>query len=149
MPASSGLEDLKILLIDDDDTMRTLLRRMLSRMKVSNISEANGGREALERIAEPATPIDLVICDWNMPEMTGIEIFARARTLRPQIPFLMLTGRADIDSIIAAKTAGIAAYIVKPIAAQELKAKIAFLASFRRAPRPTPVGQAALRSNAA
>jgi two-component system, chemotaxis family, chemotaxis protein CheY len=125
MSAPAGLEDKNILIVDDDASMRTLTRRMLSRMGIANLAEAEGGAQAL-RLLE-AAPVDLVICDWNMPAMSGMELFARARSLRPDLVFLMLTGRADAESQAAARQAGVAAFMVKPISAPDLKAQIAHL----------------------
>ena len=125
MSALAGLEDKKILIVDDDASMRTLTRRMLSRMGIANLAEAEGGAQAL-RVLEAAA-VDLVICDWNMPAMSGMELFARARSLRPDVLFLMLTGRADAESQVAARQAGVAAFMVKPIAGPDLKVQIAHL----------------------
>ena len=125
MSAPTGLEDKKILIVDDDASMRTLTRRMLSRMGVTNLAEAEGGAQAL-RLLE-AAPVDLIICDWNMPAMSGMELFARARSLRPDLLFLMLTGRADAESQAAAREAGVAAFLVKPISAPDLRVQITYL----------------------
>jgi two-component system, chemotaxis family, chemotaxis protein CheY len=125
MSAPAHLEGKKILIIDDDPSMRTLTRRMLSRMGIVNLAEADGGAQAL-RLLE-AAPVDLVICDWNMPAMSGMELFARARSLKPDLLFLMLTGRADPESHAAARQAGVAALMVKPISVPDLKVQIARL----------------------
>jgi two-component system, chemotaxis family, chemotaxis protein CheY len=105
--------------------MRALLARMLSRMSVAKVMEAAGGPQGLERVE--ADQIDLVICDWNMPEMSGIEFFDRVHAMNPRLPFLMVTGRSDAKSIATAKKAGISAYIVKPISQRELQAKIQYV----------------------
>src|SRR5260370_25722991 len=125
MSAPAGLEDKKILVVDDDASMRTWTRRRLARRGFANLAEAEGGARAL-RLLEAAR-VDLVICDWNMPAMSGMELFARARSLRPDLPFLMLTGRADAESHAAARQAGVAAFLVKPISAPDLKVQIAYL----------------------
>jgi two-component system, chemotaxis family, chemotaxis protein CheY len=125
MNGPARIEDKKVLIVDDDASMRALIRRMLGRMKITNMIEAEGGEQALKRLK--TAPIDLVICDWNMPGMSGLELYGRARSFNPNLPFLMLTGRADPESQIAAKRAGIAAYMVKPISPVELKIKISFL----------------------
>jgi two-component system, chemotaxis family, chemotaxis protein CheY len=122
MSVPAGLEDKKILIVDDDASMRILIRRMLSRMGIANLLEADGGTQALELLA--TTPVDLVMCDWNMPAMSGMELFARARSLRPDLLFLMLTGRADAESHAAARNAGVAGFMVKPISAPDLKAHL-------------------------
>ena len=122
---SAGLEDKKILIVDDDASMRILIRRMLSRMGITQLIEADGGAQALQLLA--AAPVDLVICDWNMPAMSGMELFARARLLKPDLLFLMVTGRADAESHAAARKAGVAAFLVKPISAPDLKIQLAHL----------------------
>ena len=125
MSAAAGVADKKILIVDDDASMRVLVRRMLSRMGVANVIEAGSGAEALQLLA--AAPVDLVVCDWNMPAMSGMELLERARALRPDLLFLMLTGRADADSQAAARQAGVAAFMVKPISAPELKIQLTHL----------------------
>lgn len=125
MSVPASVEHKKILIVDDDASMRTLIRRMLSRLGIANLAEADSGAQALQLLA--ATPIDLVICDWNMPAMSGMELFARARLLKPDALFLMLTGRADAESHAAARQAGVAAFMVKPISAPDLKVQITHL----------------------
>lgn len=127
MGASLNLEGKTVMIVDDDQTMRVLIRRMLTRMKITNLVEAEGGAQALQQIEQSPSPFDLVICDWNMPGMSGIELFDRVHALKPGLPFLMLTGRSDANSVIAAKRAGVPAYIVKPISPEELRTKISYL----------------------
>jgi two-component system, chemotaxis family, chemotaxis protein CheY len=127
MNGEASLEGKTVMIVDDDQTMRTLIRRMLGRLRFSNLIEAEGGAAALQRLEEAPTGCDLIICDWNMPGMSGIELFDRVRALKPELPFLMLTGRADTNSVIEAKRAGVPAYIVKPISPAELKTKIFYL----------------------
>ena len=110
MSGVAALEGKRILIVDDDAAMRLLIRRMLARLGIANIVEAESGAEALQRLA--AAPVDLVMCDWNMPAMSGMELFQRARVHRPDLLFLMLTGRADADSHAAARKAGVAAFMV-------------------------------------
>jgi len=114
-----------LLIVDDDASMRILTRRMLSRMGLTQLVEADSGAQALQLLA--TAPVDLVICDWNMPAMSGMELFARARLLKPDLLFLMVTGRADAESHAAARKAGVAAFLVKPIAAPELKIQLTHL----------------------
>ena len=127
MDGSSPLENLTILLIEDDESMRTLVERMLSRLKIKVVAKQDGPA-ALQVLQAATQPVDLIICDWNMPGMSGMDVFEQARALRPELPFLMLTGRADLDSVVSAKKAGVAGYIVKPISLPELKTKLSFLA---------------------
>jgi len=127
MEGVTSLDGLNVMVVDDDEAMRMLVCRMLKRMKIDHIVEAAGGEQALERLAATPDAVDMVICDWNMPGMTGMELFKQVHASQPKLPFLMLTGRADLDSVVAAKKAGVNGYIVKPISPQELKTKIIFL----------------------
>ena len=127
MEGVTSFDGLNVLVVDDDEAMRMLVCRMLKRMNINRVVEVAGGEEALERLAAAPDAVDIVICDWNMPGMSGMELFKRVQTKHPKLPFLMLTGRADLESVVAAKKAGVHGYIVKPIAAQELKTKIAFV----------------------
>jgi two-component system chemotaxis response regulator CheY len=125
MSGSPNFATKTVMIVDDDQMMRTLMRRMLTRMSFADLLEAEGGEQALAQLDRRSC--DLIICDWNMPGLSGIELFNRVHAVRPGMPFLMLTGRADADSVIAAKKAGVPAYIVKPISADELRAKISYL----------------------
>ncbi|HZB94114.1 MAG TPA: response regulator [Stellaceae bacterium] len=144
-----ALEGVSVLVVDDDAAMRTLVCRMLKRMNIGHILEADGGEQALDRLATAGGKIDLVICDWNMPGMSGVDLFRQVHPSRPQLPFLMLTGRADLDSVVAAKKAGVHGYIVKPISPQELKTKITFLLSHAPAPTARSTGSAAASGSTA
>lgn len=126
MDGSSILRNLTILIVDDDAAIRTVLCRMCRRMSVRAVFEAEGGKEALHWLRTAMDPVDLIICDWNMPEMSGMELVDRMRSMAVITPFIMLTGRADVDSVVAAKKAGVAAYLTKPFSPEDLRAKILF-----------------------
>jgi DNA-binding NtrC family response regulator len=122
--ASGGLS---VLVVDDDGGMRMLISRMLKRMKVAHVIEADGGEQALERLSAAPGAVSIVICDWNMPGMSGMDLFRQVHASTPNLPFLMLTGRSDVDSVVAAKKAGVHGYLLKPISPLQLQAKIASL----------------------
>jgi DNA-binding NtrC family response regulator len=123
-----NLRGLSILVVDDDDDMRQLICTMIRRMN-SNILvvEAHSGEEALERISAALEPFSIVICDWEMPRMSGVDLFRLVHARDPKLPFLMLTGRTDLDSVVAAKKAGITGYLIKPVSPLQLQAKVAVL----------------------
>jgi two-component system, chemotaxis family, chemotaxis protein CheY len=119
---------LSILVVDDDDDMRKLICTMLRRMNANIlVIEAHSGEEALERISAALEPFSVVICDWEMQGMSGIDLFKQVHVRDPKLPFLMLTGRTDLESVVAAKKAGITGYLVKPVSPLQLRAKIAVL----------------------
>lgn len=116
--------DLKILIVEDQNEARAMMRNMLLELGVNQIFEASNGREALTFIDNAMDFIDLIICDWNMPSMSGVELLRQLRTVEPNMPFLMVTGRSDMESVVEAKSSGVTAYIRKPFSPKQLEAKL-------------------------
>ena len=115
---------IKILVVDDFATMRKVIRNLLKQVGYENIVEAEDGVIALKILK--SQKIDLVISDWNMPNMTGLELLkaVRADEDLKSTPFLMVTAEALQDNVIAAVKAGVSNYIVKPFTAEVLNEKI-------------------------
>ena len=119
----------KILIIDDTKSLRELLRAHLRRMGFWNIHEAENGQDALDKLWQGQNandPFHLVISDWNMPEMTGIDLLKRVR-MAPDwkgLPFLLLTTDSEKAKIVEAVQAQVSNYMVKPIDADTLKEKL-------------------------
>ncbi len=118
------LSDLKVLIVDDQDDARALVRNMLTEMGIHQIFDAPDGRQALSFIDAAFDFVDFVVCDWNMPGMSGVELLRQLRTVDPDIPFLMVTGRGDMDSVIEAKSSGVTGYIRKPFSPAQFEAKV-------------------------
>ena len=121
MPAAGKLT---VMVVDDQLTMRSLVRASLQQIGVNDVREYPGGAEALENLK--SRPANLVISDYNMPGMDGLE-FLRALRAQPQYKttaFILLTGRADRDLVVQAVKAGANNYLVKPFTAAVLKQKI-------------------------
>ncbi len=115
---------MKILIVDDYQTMLRILANLLKQLNFSNIEDAKDGAEALEKLR--AEKFDMVISDWNMEPMTGIELLREVRgdeTLK-HLPFIMITAESKSENVVAAKEAGVSNYIVKPFNAETLKGKI-------------------------
>ena len=115
---------MKILLVDDFPTMRKIVRNLLKEAGFTDIEEAENGLMALEKLR--AGQFELVITDWNMPEMTGLELLKKIReddSLK-NIPVLMVTAEATKECVVEAVQAGVSNYIVKPFTAAALKEKI-------------------------
>ena len=121
MPAA---KDMKILVVDDFSTMRRNVKNILKILGYQNIIEANDGAVAVPILEREK--IDLIISDWNMPEMTGIELLRHVRGSEElkEIPFLMVTAEAQQENIIEAVQAKISSCIVKPFTADTLREKI-------------------------
>ena len=119
-------KNMKILVVDDFSTMRRIVRNLLVELGFSNplIQEADDGNSALAMLN--SQPFDLVVTDWNMPNMTGIELLRaiRAEASLKGLPVLMVTAENNRDQIIAAAQAGVNGYIVKPFNAVTLKEKL-------------------------
>jgi two-component system, chemotaxis family, chemotaxis protein CheY len=115
---------IKILIVDDFATMRKVIRNLLKQIGYENIAEAEDGVAALRVLK--AQKIDFVVSDWNMPNMTGLDLLkaVRADAELSAIPFLMVTAEALQDNVVAAVLAGVSIYIVKPFTAETLNGKI-------------------------
>lgn len=112
---------MKFLVVDDSATMRRILVNSLQRIGYSDCVEAGDGKEALDKI-DPS--IQFIITDWNMPNMSGLELAKAARANGVTCPILMVTTRSVKEDIMAAIEAGVNNYIVKPFTPQVLKEKI-------------------------
>jgi two-component system, chemotaxis family, chemotaxis protein CheY len=119
-------KNLPILIVDDYSTMLRILRNLLAQLDFNNITDANNGDEALQKLLS-AGDIGLIISDWNMQPMTGLDLLkaVRANAKLKHIPFIMVTAESKTDNVIAAKQAGVSNYIVKPFNAETLKGKMA------------------------
>jgi CheY-like chemotaxis protein len=119
-----SLDKLRILIVDDQQEVRSMLRAMLSDLGITQSFEASDGKEAFKFMDAAMDFVDLVLCDWNMPNMTGMELLRQLRSVDPHLPFLMITGRGDIDSVYEAKSVGVTAYIRKPFSPAQLEVKL-------------------------
>lgn len=116
--------NMKILVVDDFSTMRRIVRNILKQLGYSNIEEAEDGVMALQKLKSDR--FDFVVSDWNMPNMTGLDLLkaVRADAATKDIKFLMVTAEALQEHVLAAVQAGVSNYIVKPFTAETLKEKI-------------------------
>ena len=113
-----------VLVVDDYKTMLRIIRNLLNQLKFTNIHEATDGDAALTKLRD--NKIGLVISDWNMEPMTGLQLLreVRADANLKDTPFIMITAESKTENVIAAKEAGVSNYIVKPFNAGTLKTKI-------------------------
>lgn len=113
-----------ILVVDDYNTMRRIIRNLLKQLGFDHVEEAAHGGEAIVKLRERS--YGLVISDWNMEPVTGLELLkqVRADDKLKHIPFIMVTAESKPENVIAAKQAGVSNYIVKPFNAETLKQKM-------------------------
>ena len=113
-----------ILIVDDYKTMLRIIRNLLKQLGFENVDEATDGASALSKLR--AKQYGLVISDWNMEPMTGLQLLREVRSdakLRA-LPFIMVTAESKKENVITAKEAGVSNYIVKPFNAATLKMKL-------------------------
>ncbi len=119
-------EDIRILVVDDMAAMRKILKTLLAQLGYKNVDEAEDGKQALDILKQNPNKYGLVITDWNMPNMTGIELVQAIRSDEKlkHLPILMVTAEAKKENVLMAIKAGVNNYIVKPFTAETLKEKI-------------------------
>ena len=121
---TSSLKDLRVLLVDDQTEFLMMFKQMLTSMGLNQIFLAKSGPEAFQFLDSCAEMIDVVLCDWRMPQMSGLEILTQLRTVDPDFPFIMVSGVADQASILEAKAARVTSYLLKPFSQDELTKKL-------------------------
>jgi two-component system chemotaxis response regulator CheY len=117
-------KNINILIVDDYKTMLRIIRNLLRQLDFNNVEEATDGAEALAKLRGGS--FGLVISDWNMQPMTGLQLLqeVRADSRLKNLPFIMVTAESKTENVVAAKQAGVSNYIVKPFNAETLKEKI-------------------------
>jgi two-component system chemotaxis response regulator CheY len=116
--------DINVLIVDDATTMRRIVRSLLRELGIKNVHEAEDGVQALEELGRMKA--DLVVSDWSMPNMTGIELLRaiRANEMLKETPVLMVTAESRKENIMEAVQAGVSNYIVKPFNSKTLEEKL-------------------------
>ena len=118
-------KNMPILIVDDYKTMLRIVRNLLKQIGFENVDEATDGSAALAKLREK--DYELIISDWNMEPMTGLELLkeVRADDRLKATPFIMITAESKTENVVEAKKAGVNNYIVKPFNAETLRAKLA------------------------
>ena len=117
-------KNMRVLIVDDYNTMLRIMRNLLRQLDFNNVEEATNGETALNTLRRD--PFDLIISDWNMAPMTGLDLLrsVRGEEKLKRIPFIMVTAESKTENVITAKQAGVSNYIVKPFNAETLRMKI-------------------------
>jgi two-component system chemotaxis response regulator CheY len=117
-------KNMRVMIVDDYNTMLRIMRNLLRQLDFNNVEEATNGETALNALRRE--PFDLVISDWNMAPMTGLDLLrsVRGEEKLKRIPFIMVTAESKTENVITAKQAGVSNYIVKPFNAETLRMKI-------------------------
>lgn len=113
---------MKVLLAEDSPTTRMLQRRLLEKVGFADIVEAEDGREALE--AFRTEQFDLVLSDWRMPHVDGLELLKAVRLLDPVVPFVMVTTESQRAPMVEAIRSGVTDYVIKPLTLEVITQKV-------------------------
>lgn len=130
----------KVLIVDDMRTMRILVKKTLTALGFTDITEADDGAKAwaeIEKSIDSAKPFQLIISDWNMPVMQGIELLRKVRadeTIK-KTPFLLLTAESERSQALEAIQAGVSGYVLKPFTTDALKEKLTAIHSRTSMPK--------------
>ena len=118
------MDNKKILFVEDSPTMRRIIANSLQKLGVKDIVDAENGVDALEKIQK--TDFDMILTDWNMPEMNGQELVEHIRKMDKckNVPILMITTRGMEDDVMTAIKTGVNGYLVKPFTPEALKKKM-------------------------
>lgn len=123
---SYNLERLKFLIVDDNKHMRKLVKSVLYALGVSDLVEAEDGTSAIEQLKSHSA--DLIICDWNMAPMDGLEFVKKVRaggdSLDPHVPIILVTGYTEMARVVEARDSGVHEILAKPISAQSLYSRV-------------------------
>ena len=114
---------MKVLLVDDSQIMRRIVSGALTKAGVNDIVEASDGQEAVECVSADSA-ISLVLMDWNMPKMTGIEALKKIRADGSKVPIVMVTTESEKDKVLEAIKSGANDYLAKPFGPKDLQAKL-------------------------
>lgn len=119
-------KELKVLIVEDDSDTRLKLKIILNRLGVMQVEEAENGEKGLVKLNESSDkPFHLVVSDWNMPQMGGLDMLKKLREKHPTLPCFLVTGQSDTNTVMEAKKLGILAYVKKPFTVADIKNKLA------------------------
>lgn len=126
-PADERSRNLRVLVVDDSATVQDCVNTALRQLGITNITQAKDGAVAKQYFSQCMTPFDIVICGWDMPNLSGQDFLRHVRNAEPGIPFLVLSAGGSRGEVIQAKTAGATAYVTKPFSVAEIQKKVRVL----------------------
>lgn len=119
-----GFERLRVLLVEDDAFAQRLATAVLKQLGVTNLVVVKDGLAAIQQLSYEDARFDLIISDWNMPNVSGLDLLKHVRRTWENMPFLMLTGNANEEFVRTAQANRVDAYVIKPFSPAQLKQKI-------------------------
>ena len=124
--ATDRFTDIRVLLVEDDPHSMNLIKSMLNDLGIYQVHTASNGLKAKRFLEDAGTKnhANVMLCDWKMPALSGIDLLRHVRLSKPKMPFLMITGQAGEASVIEARAAGVTGYIRKPFTVDDLRKKL-------------------------
>lgn len=123
-PPAKGISDLAVLVVDDEVDICTMVKYALENLGVSQIHLAGDGQDAWEIFCDANGKLDLIISDWKMPKMSGLDLLKRVRARNETIPFIMLTMMSDKKHIATAAQSGVTGYVGKPFTLNDFQSHV-------------------------
>ena len=120
----AGLSKLNVLVVDDNDQALAVMQKILKKLGVENIYSASDGKSALEFLTKGENSVNTILCDWQMPEMNGLDLLKEIRHRIPGMHFIMVTGKRDIESVQLAVRSEVDSFLCKPFTPQQLQEKL-------------------------
>ena len=117
-------ERLRVLLVEDNAFAQRLASSVLRQIGVKQRTVVTDGQAAIDLLGSSELQFDLIVSDWNMPKVTGLQLLQHVRKTWLNMPFLMLTGNANEEFVIAARENKVDAYVIKPFSASQLRQKL-------------------------
>ena len=124
MVVKFNFKEQRIIVVEDDLATSQTIIAMLDELGYKKVKAVYDGRQALEALSGNEKLFDVIFCDWNMPNMTGIELLRQIRTIDYGLPFFMITARGDVESVKEAADLNVTAYIRKPFSLEEIDRKL-------------------------
>ena len=118
------LSFLRVLVVDDEAAITKLVRMLLADFDVTRVTVSKSGMEAKRFLEFRGEEIDIVICDWNMPDLSGLDLLKWVRGTGSSMPIIFLTSRSDLESVKVARDHGVSDYLLKPFKSGQLRQKL-------------------------
>ena len=118
-------KNIRVLVVDDAGSMRKVLVSIIKSLGISHVFEASDGTSALHIIKD--TELDVIICDWEMPKMNGLDLFIEVKKMENPPPFILVTSVSEMKKVKNAIEQGIEHYIVKPLKPETISKKLSSL----------------------
>ena len=126
-----GFERLRVLLVEDDPFTQRLATSILKQLGIGNLTAVADGRAAIDLLTSTEIRFDLIVSDWNMPNVTGLDLLKHVRRSWENMPFLMLTANANEEFVRSARANKVDAYVIKPFSSNQLRQKIMAIFNIR------------------